>query len=300
MRTSVGTIRRCDRCGEKFQLPVPSSDTPVYPRTTSPSGSSGFIVAGIAAVALLGFCCVGGFFIIGALAPRYAPHAQQVGDQAKQNIAGKAIVEVAQELADEELEQLDQELERYEQLQLAYEKSLNIYEQAYSDYQKHFKEFEAQHAEYVRKRSEFEGAGKLRTSIKLNRSLVESAQLNQRPIPDLVRSRYQEIIDRYPGTQAAEDAKLLILGKAVEDRPVPPEPQAPQRPGPPPMPVPPKLPDIPKNVVIAQADSSSAQPPQPNRQMPLIVSGGRIHVRSYTRKDGTHVRAHTRSLPKKK
>jgi hypothetical protein len=123
-------------------------------------------------------------------------------------------------------------------------------------------------------------------------------------------TRYREVIDLYPDTESAADAKQLLEGKDVPTRPVPPPPTLPGG-------IKASEDDIREQDKDKKESSPTAKPladvsgpvyvVRPASRVGPVYVGyptfGRprtVYVRAYTRKDGTHVRSHYRSAPRRR
>jgi hypothetical protein len=112
-------------------------------------------------------------------------------------------------------------------------------------------------------------------------------------IRTLVRQRYRDITTLYPESQAASDAKDLLLGKSPPRRPAPPRPKLPDGVKASEEDLRPKLAvESPSSAKDAAATSAAAAGPTPS-------NGKTVYVRGYYRADGTYVAPHYRAAPKR-
>lgn len=162
---------------------------------------------------------------------------------------------------------------------------------------------EAENAEeamvrYELAKAEYHAAVKLTFARVLAEDARKHAALGNTNESDRLRQkavvRFKELIERYAETQAAADAAEIVAGREVPARPYPPAPVLPQL-------VRASEEDIRE---LPAKDPTPAADARAPRQESGSVGGmgaigrfGTVHVRGYTRSDGTYVRPHVRSAP---
>lgn len=156
-------------------------------------------------------------------------------------------------------------------------------------------------AEYEAAKAEYHAAEKLRLARQL-KWLSESARTkgNDREATRLSDSAdlwYSSITRFYPETEAADDPKALLNGEDVAERAMPPLPKLPAG-------VTAQTIDVVDKAVRTAAANKTGKASADSTgdysgPAGFVTAGGSktVHVRSYTRKDGTVVRAHSRSAP---
>jgi hypothetical protein len=111
--------------------------------------------------------------------------------------------------------------------------------------------FERETKAYVAAKANYDGACKLKLACRLleeaDGEYLNGRKREGRALKDRAEARLELIVQHYPGTQAAVDAQMLLDGKKVESRPLPPVPIAPRPPRPP------KTRPMPAKVVEADA-----------------------------------------------
>jgi hypothetical protein len=150
---------------------------------------------------------------------------------------------------------------------------------------------------YELAKSEFHGwveLGSARTI--LNDAPAEESKGNHakaEKIRTLVRQRYRDITTLYPESQAASDARELLLGKSPPRRPAPPRPKLPPGVKASEEDLRPKLAaESASTAKVAAATTAAAAGPTPS-------NGKTVYVRGYYRADGTYVAPHYRAAPKR-
>jgi hypothetical protein len=143
---------------------------------------------------------------------------------------------------------------------------------------------------YELNKAEYHAASKLKFGRIFLADAKHERQLGRPDEADRLTAKaakwFNEVIELYGETEAAEDARRLLAGKEVGDRPIPP----------PPVP--------PATVRTTDDDAREAvaveKPGVPSVPWRTAVAAGKtVYVRDYTRSDGTHVRGHYRSPPRR-
>jgi hypothetical protein len=159
---------------------------------------------------------------------------------------------------------------------------------------------------YELAKAEYHATAKLAST----RNLLDAAQKEKKKGNDResqrllgkAEDRLGEVVALYPDTEAAADARQILNGKNVPERPIPPPPNLPQlvtandddvletlkRPS-----------DASSSKPSAAGTPSSTSAKTPGSPGPHAVSSSSkdVYVRGYTRKDGTYVAPHTRAAP---
>jgi hypothetical protein len=136
---------------------------------------------------------------------------------------------------------------------------------------------EAEMVSYELAKARYHAAGRLNVARRLTTDAEsENANGNDREAERLLnkaKQRCQELVDRYPDAEEASDARLILDGKAVPPRRVPPVPVLPRG-------------------VNANEDELAGKPVR--LQGPNLPAGPAraIFVRGYTMQNGTHVAPH--------
>jgi hypothetical protein len=177
-------------------------------------------------------------------------------------------------------------------------------QRAKAAYEKKLEKFRANKEAFEKAMPIYQAA---RAEVEATKNLNIARTFNNAKEKKIARRRFREIIDQYPTTQAAKDAKILLDDGYVSARATPAEPIEPVLPVEPRLvlPAPPEpvaviYPREPEELVAAQAiaDKDFLEVKGGDYQTPVRHANGKtVYVRGHFRSNGTYVPPHMRAAP---
>jgi hypothetical protein len=167
------------------------------------------------------------------------------------------------------------------------------YQQRLAKYKEDKEAFDKAVIAYKAAKTEYIAAKKLDEAQQMYKASLKDGA--SKLLKEYANQRWRDIIERYPDTESAKDAKILLDGGEVVAREVGAEPVPP---------IPPTEPgssSSPQFPTVALSDIPNGDYKTTGTgdyQTPVRLTNGKtVYVRGYTRANGTYVRPYTRSQP---